>query len=65
MSIFSLLKSKIQRESEIASQAPEDFELPELSRKEFPMTEALRRRQEDEGLKHKYGVPAKKEGDFI
>lgn len=43
----------------------EEYQLPTLAKGSFTMTEELRRRQQEELLKKKYGISFPKEGSFI
>lgn len=43
----------------------EEYQLPELSRSNFRMTEELQRRQQDERLRSKYEIAVEKEGNFV
>lgn len=43
----------------------EEYQLPTLARGNFAMTEELRRRQQEEQLKKKYGISFPKEGSFV
>lgn len=63
MGLFNLFKSKTKT---VPHDSPdEEYQLPELSRGQFTMTDELRRRKENEELKRKHGVVIKKEGDFV
>lgn len=69
MGILSFLKPKKvpapmggDEEEEIPD---EEYQLPVLQMGKFPMTAELRRRQQDEELKRRYGVHSAKEGSFL
>ena len=53
---------KIPPEADIPD---EEYQLPTLARGNFSMTEELRRRQQAEQLKQRYGICTDKEGSFV
>lgn len=66
MGIFDFLKPTPKAIPKVVQDIPdEDYELPELSRGQFRMTNELYRRQEDEALKKKYGIHTDKVGDYV
>jgi len=63
LGIFNIFRPKTGIPTD--KEAPdEEYKLPDLSKGDFPMTEELRIRQQDEQLSRRYGVHIKKEGCY-
>ena len=69
MKLLDIFKRKAsikpQPEAARADGTDEEYQLPILSRGDFSFTAELRRRQENEMLKKRYGVVTEKNGEFI
>ena len=69
MGILSFLKPKKVPTPKVWDEEDEtpdeEYKLPVLSMGQFPMTDELRRRQQNEELKRRYGVRSVKEGSFL
>ena len=69
MGIFELFKIRPknkQTEERMNDALPdEEYPFPHLEQGEFPMTEELFRRKENEELLKRYGIVLDKEGEFV
>ena len=72
MKLFNIFKKKT-KEKDISQNeqtldndiSNEEYDLPILTRGDFPFTAELSRRQENEMLMKKYGIILEKSGEFI
>lgn len=65
MSIFDFFKPKTKKEALDDNVPDEEYQLPELSKGNFYMTNELRRRYENELLMEMYDIKPEKQGEFV
>lgn len=60
-------KGKGQKENPpLSSENPdEEYQIPSLHRREFPMTAELKRRMEEERLRERYQIAPSKTGEYL